>query len=223
MREPGEIMAAFPRPGRALKAVLTVIAVFAVAGAIIVNWAPGGETGARLFTYLTFDPGHPLSRPWGVLTSGLLTSFEGISHALWSLFGLYILTPDLDVARDFYVAHFGFRVVFEADWYVQLHAGERSARPVELALMWPQLDAVPPPLRPAFSGEGMILTIEVDDVDAAYRAMDAAGALSAVVVELTDEAWGQRHFLIRDPAGVLLDVVQPIAPSEEYAAAYQRG
>jgi membrane associated rhomboid family serine protease len=95
MREPGEIVAAFPRPGRALKAVLAIIAALTVAGAVIVNWAPGGEKGFQLFRWLAFEPAHP-ERVWTFLTSGLLTSFEGISHALWSLLGLYFLTPDLE-------------------------------------------------------------------------------------------------------------------------------
>ena len=47
MREPGDIVAAFPRPGRVLKTILAVLAAFAIAGAVIVNWAPGGEQGAE--------------------------------------------------------------------------------------------------------------------------------------------------------------------------------
>ncbi|MGQ0648649.1 MAG: VOC family protein, partial [Gemmatimonadaceae bacterium] len=38
-----------------------------------------------------------------------------------------VVTSKLAEARDFYVQHFGFRVVFEADWYVQLH-GSRGDR-----------------------------------------------------------------------------------------------
>jgi membrane associated rhomboid family serine protease len=96
MREPGEVVsAAFPRPGRTLKAVLAVIAVFAVASAVVVNWAPGGRTGFELFQLLTFDPTRP-GRVWTWLTSGVMTSPSGISHALWSLVGLYFLTTDLE-------------------------------------------------------------------------------------------------------------------------------
>ncbi len=96
MREPTEIAASFPRPGRTLKALLVIVAVFAIAGAVIVNWAPGGEMGAKLFSRLAFLPTKPFEHPWAVLTSGLLTSPEGISHALWSLLGLYFLVPDLE-------------------------------------------------------------------------------------------------------------------------------
>ena len=96
MRDPGEsVAAAFPRPGRVLKAVLVVIAVFAIAGAIVWNWAPGGETGAEVFRWVAFNP-HDLHRPWTLLTSGVLTNPESFSHALWSLVGLYFLTNDLE-------------------------------------------------------------------------------------------------------------------------------
>lgn len=99
MREPGEIVAAFPRPGKALKAVLAIVASFALAGAIVVHWVPGPPQGAQLFEWLAFQP-RDLSlvytRPWTLLTSGVLTNPEGLSHALWALLGLYFLTPDLE-------------------------------------------------------------------------------------------------------------------------------
>lgn len=96
MREPGEVVsAAFPRPGRALKGVLVLLAACAILGAVIVNLLPGRPTGPELFKLLTFDPEHP-ERAWAFLTSGLLTSPEGFTHALWSLLGLYFLGVDLE-------------------------------------------------------------------------------------------------------------------------------
>jgi membrane associated rhomboid family serine protease len=75
--------------------VLAAIAVFAILGAVVVNWAPGGRTGAELFELLAFDPARP-QRVWSWVTSGVLTSPQGISHALWSLVGLYFLSTDLE-------------------------------------------------------------------------------------------------------------------------------
>ena len=51
----------------------------------------------------------------------------------------------------------------------------------------------------------MIIMIEVNDVDSLYQQLQGAG--SEMVIELQDEPWGQRHFLLRDPSGTLLDVV----------------
>ena len=133
-----------------------------------------------------------------------------------------IVTNEVTRARDFYVKHLGFYVVFEADWYVQLHAPrEDGGKPIELAFMTPNLESQPAALRPAFSGEGVIVTLEVEDVDSVYRNLRDFGY--EMVVDLKDEPWGQRHFLLRDPTGTLLDVVKQIPPSEEYSAAYTQG
>lgn len=140
--------------------------------------------------------------------------------ALKSFFPV-VVTGTLAAARDFYIEYFGFRVVFEADWYVQLHTSRGdSVPPIELAFMIPKVETQPAPLHAAFSGAGVILTLDVDDVDAVHSKLNMAGVLRDVVIPLRDEAWGQRHFLIRDPAGMLLDVVQQIPPSAAYAAAY---
>lgn len=96
MREPGDIAAALPRPGRALKGVLGAIAACTLAAVIVVNWAPGGAQGMRLFDLVVFDPARAVTRPWTFLTSGLFASPVGISHALWSLVGLYFFSPDLE-------------------------------------------------------------------------------------------------------------------------------
>ena len=139
---------------------------------------------------------------------------------LKSLFPV-IVTDKLQEIRDFYSHHFGFHVVFEADWYVQLHAPRGdNAPPIELAFMLPHLESQPSPLHAGFAGAGVILTLDVEDVDAVHAQLTEAGVLQEVVIGLRDEPWGQRHFLFRDPAGTLLDIVQLIPPSSEYTAAY---
>jgi membrane associated rhomboid family serine protease len=97
MRDPSEMMTmVLPRPGRVLTAVLIAVAVLAVLGAVVVNWAPGPPAGAELFSWFVFQPHHVLTRPWTLLTSGLLTSPTDFGHALLSLVGLYFLTTDLE-------------------------------------------------------------------------------------------------------------------------------
>lgn len=96
MNERSELVSALPRPGKTVKAILATVAVSAVVGAIVVNWAPGGATGAELFFKLACVPGKILTQPWGLVTSGILTYPESLSHPLWTLLGLYFLTPDLE-------------------------------------------------------------------------------------------------------------------------------
>ena len=44
--------------------------------------------------------------------------------------------------------------------------------------------------------------------------------LPILLLALKDEAFGQRHFITRDPNGVLIDVIKPIPPSEEFLSQY---
>ena len=100
MREPADVMAgAFPRPGRALKAVLVLVGAFAILGAIVWNWAPGGARGEALFHALDFSPESFVQKPWMVwtlATSGILTDPTHFGHALWALVGLYLLSTALE-------------------------------------------------------------------------------------------------------------------------------
>ncbi|MEW2545456.1 VOC family protein [Streptomyces sp. NPDC047002] len=49
------------------------------------------------------------------------------------------------------------------------------------------------------------LSVEVDDVDAAYAIVRESGA--EIVHPLQDEEWGVRRFLVRDPDGRVVNVL----------------
>ncbi|WP_041451889.1 VOC family protein [Hoyosella subflava] len=127
-----------------------------------------------------------------------------------------ICTTKLDESRAFYLQHFGFEVAFEAEWYVSLRREGSHGQTYELAL----LDATHPTLPDGFRNpvQGLLLNFEVDDVDAEYQRLSGAG----VDIELTlrSEDFGQRHFIVSDPSGVLIDVITEIPPSEEFAAMF---
>jgi catechol 2,3-dioxygenase-like lactoylglutathione lyase family enzyme len=40
-------------------------------------------------------------------------------------------------------------------------------------------------------------------------------------LELRSEQWGQRHFITHDPNGILIDVIQNIAPEGEFVEQYK--
>jgi catechol 2,3-dioxygenase-like lactoylglutathione lyase family enzyme len=126
-----------------------------------------------------------------------------------------MMTGDVAGLRKFYTEHFGFQVTFETDWYVSLKAAQEP--PFELALLKSDHPTVPQDFRRSLSG-GLILNFEVDDADAEYERLRRAGL--PIHLELRSEEFGQRHFITADPNGVLIDVIQVIPPSAEYAAHY---
>ena len=123
-----------------------------------------------------------------------------------------LMSTDVATAADFYRRVLGFEVTFAADWYVSMRTGV-----FELALV----DATHPTIpeghrRPA---AGLLVNIEVDDVDVLYRRLTDEHGLRPVL-QLRDEDFGQRHFIVEGPDGVLLDCIQPIPAIGEFADAY---
>lgn len=123
-----------------------------------------------------------------------------------------IATTDVAAARAFYTTHFDFEVTFEADWYVSLR--RRDAAQFELALVDHRHPTVPAAYRkPA---QGLLLNVEVTDVDAEYRRL-VEGAGLTEELSLRSEEFGQRHFIVAAPDGVLVDVITVIPPTGPYA------
>ncbi|MBY8882742.1 VOC family protein [Actinacidiphila acidipaludis] len=97
-----------------------------------------------------------------------------------------------DESRAFY-GRLGFEEVMNHGWIMTL--ASPSAPTAQISLMTSDRTA---PVVPD-------LSVEVDDVDAAYAAMRHAGA--EILHPLRDEEWGVRRFFVRDPSGRVVNVL----------------
>ncbi|MEI5102661.1 VOC family protein [Streptomyces sp. PmtG] len=133
------------------------------------------------------------------------------------LTGFYpvIATDRLAESHTFYTRLLGFETTFTSDWYVSLKRPGDS--PYELAL----LDHTHPTLPEGYRvpARGLLLNFEVPDVDAEWERLVTRGGLRSELA-LRSEDFGQRHFIVADPNGVLIDVITPIAPTGAYAEQY---
>ncbi|MEV0251391.1 VOC family protein [Nocardia sp. NPDC050712] len=125
-------------------------------------------------------------------------------------------TGKIAEARDFYTEWLGFEILFEADWYISLRR-QQGGKSYELALLDYTHPTVPAAYRKPV--QGLLLNFEVDDVDAEWERMVVRGGLKAEL-EIRSEGFGQRHFIVADPSGVLLDMITEIPAAAEYAAQY---
>ena len=125
-----------------------------------------------------------------------------------------IMTGDVATTAAFYVEHLDFRPLFTSDWYVHLQSVDDES--VNLAVLDGDHETIPEVGRGRAGG--LLLNVEVEDVDAVHDRFVAAGL--PVLRSLRDEAFGQRHFITADPNGVLVDVITPIPPTAELADQY---
>lgn len=123
-----------------------------------------------------------------------------------------LMTRDVATTSAFYREHLGFELPFETSWYVSLRTDVS-----ELAI----LDADHPTVPAGYGtpSAGVLINLEVDDVDSVHQRLVVDGTLKPVL-SLRSEDFGQRHFILPGPDGVLIDVITPIEPSAEFAAAY---
>lgn len=125
-----------------------------------------------------------------------------------------LLVDDVDGSAAFFTAELGFRETFRSDWYISLVHTDRTE--FELAFVDRQHGSVPVDRRDPASN--VLLNVEVSDATAAYERFEALGL--PVLLPLRDEPWGQRHFIVSVAGGAMLDVIEPIPASAEYAAQY---
>jgi uncharacterized glyoxalase superfamily protein PhnB len=121
-----------------------------------------------------------------------------------------LMTKQVREASAFYCDWFGYEQTFSSDWYVSLRRGAW-----ELALLDPTHPTVPEGYGRFASG--VLLNMEVDDVDAEHQRLVIEGGLKEVL-PLRDEDFGQRHFILEGPDGVLVDVISEIEPTAEFAS-----
>ncbi len=102
-------------------------------------------------------------------------------------------TPDLAAAKRFYQEALGLEVLMDLGWIVTY--GSQQTMRLQLSVASEGGSGTPTP----------DLSIEVDDLEAALRRMQAGGF--AIVYGPADEPWGVRRFFVRDPFGKLVNIL----------------
>ena len=97
--------------------------------------------------------------------------------------------------HEFYTNLLGFQVAMDMDWIVTLASPDHPTAQISLIRGEEQASA----------NDVLSLSIEVGDVDAVHAAAVARG--HQIVYPLTDEPWGVRRFHLRDPNGVVINVM----------------
>ena len=125
-----------------------------------------------------------------------------------------IAVEDVAKTSAFYKDLFGFTAAFESDWYV--HLSDEQNESVNLAILQAGHETIPEGARAV--AQGMLLNFEVEDVDALWEKFSSKDL--DILLPIRDEEFGQRHFIIRDPNGIMIDLIKPIPPNAAFAEQY---
>jgi predicted enzyme related to lactoylglutathione lyase len=104
-----------------------------------------------------------------------------------------VFDADPGSTREFYVGLFEFDVAMDMGWIATLASPEHRA--AQLSVFEEDAEDERKPF----------ISIEVDDVDAVHaRALELG---HEIVYSLRDEEWSVRRFMLRDPAGRVVNVL----------------
>lgn len=104
-------------------------------------------------------------------------------------------------SRSFLVEHFGFEVAMAADGFASL---TRDDVGMNVIFLRRGLETLPDDQREVHAA-GQILAFTVDDLEDELARLVEEGV--AITMPLTAEEWGERAFQVRDPDGVVVQLV----------------
>jgi catechol 2,3-dioxygenase-like lactoylglutathione lyase family enzyme len=110
---------------------------------------------------------------------------------------------DVTASATFVKDYFGFSEEMSADGFVSLSRPDCGFNLIYLRKDLPTLK--PEQLR-GRSAAGLLVVFVVEDIDAEYERVRAAGA--PITTPLETEPWGERFFQVTDPNGVIIQLVQ---------------
>ncbi|WP_019869010.1 VOC family protein [Salinispora oceanensis] len=108
---------------------------------------------------------------------------------------------DVSAAAAFLTEHFGFRQEMAADGFASL---TRDDAGVHVVFLRRGLTTLPDDQRDDHA-RGVILAFVVDDLEGELARLQAEGV--KITMPLTTEEWGERAFQVRDPNGVIVQLV----------------
>ncbi|MEH1124416.1 VOC family protein [Micromonospora sp. CPCC 206061] len=108
---------------------------------------------------------------------------------------------DVAASSSFLINHFGFREAMSADGFASLTRDDAGMNVIFLRRGLPTLPAD----QRDDHASGLILAFEVDDLEGELARLQAEGV--TITMPLTAEEWGERAFQVRDPNGVIVQLV----------------
>lgn len=116
---------------------------------------------------------------------------------------------DVTASATFVKQHFGFSEDMSADGFVSL---SRQDAGFNLIFLRTGLKSFKPSSMQGHRADGLLIVFVVEDIDREYARLQAEGVAIATPIET--EPWGERFFQVKDPNGIVIQLVQWITELE---------
>jgi catechol 2,3-dioxygenase-like lactoylglutathione lyase family enzyme len=114
---------------------------------------------------------------------------------------------DVAASAHFLTAHFGFTEQMSADGFAAL---ARDDAGLNVVFLRRGMELLPEDQRDDHAA-GLILAFMVDDLEGELARLEAEGV--AITMPLRSEEWGERAFQVRDPNGVIVELLDWNGPT----------
>jgi uncharacterized glyoxalase superfamily protein PhnB len=112
-----------------------------------------------------------------------------------------LTVDDVAASASFLIDHFGFREEMSADGFASL---ARDDAGMNVVFLRRGLETLPEDQRHEHAA-GLILAFVVDDLEGELARIRGEGV--EITMPLTVEEWGERAFQVRDPNGVIVELL----------------
>lgn len=116
---------------------------------------------------------------------------------------LSLNVSDVEASASFATTHFGFTEAMSADGFVSL---EHPTAGVNIIFLRTGLESFKPVEVAGSAGQGLLIALVVDDLDAEFTRIAGAGA--RVLTPPQTEPWGERFCQFADPNQITWQLVQ---------------
>lgn len=116
---------------------------------------------------------------------------------------LSLNVSDVASSAAFAKEHFGFAEIMSADGFVSLKHPDAD---LNVIFLLTGMESFKPADIAGSAGQGTLIALTVNDLDAEYARIAGAGA--TVATEPETEPWGERYCQFTDPNGITWQLVQ---------------
>ncbi|MFZ2175079.1 MAG: VOC family protein [Rhodococcus sp. (in: high G+C Gram-positive bacteria)] len=116
---------------------------------------------------------------------------------------LSLNVADPTASAEFARTHLGFVEEMAADGFVSLGRDDVG---FNLIFLRTGLGTFKPAEIAGDAGQGLLIALVVEGIDAEYERLQGEGV--PIVTPIETEPWGERYFQMRDPNGVIIQLVE---------------